>query len=139
MNTDEKAPPRLEPGTGRTETNCLNSISAPAEAQVLIPNFNIDVHGFILMAAEIKELEKRNEEACRALMDRRWHRVRDGIAEMDEYQEKCRQRHSAEVARKKHRQEVTDRLAEAQLELTLLEIEIRRAELAAIKEGGRHV
>ena len=38
--------------------------------------------------------------------------------------------------KKYHRQEVADRLAEAQLELTLLEIEIRRAELAAIKEGG---
>jgi hypothetical protein len=41
--------------------------------------------------------------------------------------------------KKYHRQEVADRLAEAQLELALLEIEIRRAELAAIKEGGRHV
>ena len=40
---------------------------------------------------------------------------------------------------KEHRQEVADRLAEAQLELALLEIEIRRAELAAMKEGGRHV
>ena len=39
--------------------------------------------------------------------------------------------------KKYHRQEVADRLAEAQLELALLEIEIRRAELAAIKEGGR--
>lgn len=38
--------------------------------------------------------------------------------------------------KKYHRQEVADRLAEAQLELALLEIEIRRAELAAIKEGG---
>lgn len=40
---------------------------------------------------------------------------------------------------KKHRrQEVADRLAEARLELTLLEIEIRRAELAELRKGGRH-
>ena len=44
-----------------------------------------------------------------------------------------------ERLKKYRRQEVADRLAEAQLELTLLEIEIRRAELAAMKEGGRHV
>ncbi len=34
------------------------------------------------------------------------------------------------------RQEVADRLAEARLELTLLQIEIKRAELAEIREGG---
>ena len=138
---DEKAPRRLEPGTGQKETNCSNSTPAPAEAQVLIPDFNIDVHGFILIADEIKELERRREEARCEFMDRQWERVRDDCAktqaELDAYLERHRQRHRAEAARKYHRQEVADRLAEAQLELTLLEIEIRRAELAAIKEGGR--
>jgi hypothetical protein len=113
---------------------------APAEVQVLIHGFNIDVHGFILMAAEIKELERLHEKARREFMDRQWERVRHDSAktqaELDAYLERHLQRHRAEVARKKHRQEVADRLAEAQLELALLEIEIRRAELAAIKEGG---
>jgi hypothetical protein len=142
IDPDEKAPGRI--GTGPeaiTKTNCSNSTPAPAEAQVLIPDFNIDVHGFILIADEIKELERRREEARCEFMDRQWERVRDDCAktqaELDAYLERHRQRHRAEAARKYHRQEVADRLAEAQLELTLLEIEIRRAELAAIKEGGR--
>lgn len=37
---------------------------------------------------------------------------------------------------KERRQEVADRLAEAQLELALLEIEIRRAELVALHSKG---
>ena len=85
---DEKAPPRVATGTGQKETNCSNSIPAPADRQ------SCDVE-----AAE-----------------------RDAIERL--------------ALKKYHRQEVADRLAEAQLELTLLEIEIRRAELAAIKEGG---
>ncbi len=90
---DEKAPSRLEPGTGQKETNCSNPIPAPAEAQA---PFDYE--------------------------DYNWNALKRKIA-----------------LQKEHRQEVADRLAEAQLELTLLEIEIRRAELAAMKEGGRHV
>jgi len=85
---DEKAPSRLEPGTGQKETNCSNTTPALAEAQAPF--------------------------------------------DYEDYKRKI-------SFQKEHRQEVADRLAEAQLELTLLEIEIRRAELAAMKEGGRHV
>jgi hypothetical protein len=140
IDPDEKAPARQAPGQGRNETNCSNPIPAPAEAQVLIPDFNIDVHGFILIADEIKELERRREEARCEFMDRQWERVRDDCAkthaELDAYQEKCRQRHRAEAARKKHRQEVADRLAEAQLELAKIEIQIAKARLAVLRKGG---
>ena len=102
---DEKAPSRLEPGTGQKETNCSNPIPAPAEAQAPFD------HDAAFRAALRPPPPTPQEAAELAAIER-------------------------ERLKKYRRQEVADRLAEAQLELTLLEIEIRRAELAAMKEGG---
>lgn len=138
-NPDEKAPGRMGNGPEAiTGTNCSNPTAAPAEAQAPILNFNIDVHGFLLMAAELKELEKRNEEDRRALMERRWQTVRDGVAEITAELESCRMKHLSEVAKMKRRQQVADMLADAQLELAKIEIQIAKARLAMLRKGGRH-
>lgn len=115
----------------------MKQTDAPKQSSQTIPGFNIDVHGFLLMADEIKEREQRNEEMHMKLMERRekamLERIAETQAELDEYHLKAK----AKAAKEEHRQLIADQLAAANLELARLEIEIAKARLAAIRKGGK--
>lgn len=125
------------PGRDGTEPRAEEQTESSKQSSQTIPDFNIDVHGFLLMADEIKKREQRNEEIHRKLMERREKAMHERIAETHAELEAYRLKGKAKVAKKEHRQLIADQLAAANLELARLEIEIAKARLVAIRKGGK--